>query len=68
MPVEVVCGLTGVLEAGGEGLTLIPGHEGADPSQALGRPVGMAGDRQVRKNCLAVASLCADLEDLRGDR
>jgi hypothetical protein len=47
MGMQVSGGLAGVLEAGREGLALIPGHEGADPGQPWGRPVGMAGDRQV---------------------
>jgi hypothetical protein len=43
---EAAGGLTGVLEAGGEGLALVPGHQQADPGEALGGPVDPVGHGQ----------------------
>ena len=40
---EMAGGLAGVLEAGGEGLALIPGHQQTDPSEPLRGPVGPIG-------------------------
>jgi hypothetical protein len=46
---DLAGGLAGVFPPRGEGLALIPAEEGADPTQALGGPVGVATDREVRK-------------------